>query len=183
MKRFATPQELLAYTGLLLDQMAALVAGHDADLDGDFAEFLGPHMRHIIEHYETLTGQLSPAGRPGAAVVLDYDARVRDVRVQSDPAFALARLSQLRVALEPLAAWPVDAFDQPLELHAQGGGQGEFYMASRSSWLRELMFLASHCVHHFAVIKLHALQHGKDLGAHFGKAPATVAHESAPNMQ
>ena len=177
MKSTARPADLLAYIDLLLVQMADLASRHDADADGPFGEIVGPHLRHIIEHYEALTGQIE-ASRGPEAVVVDYDSRVRDQRVQTEPAFALVRISLLRSALATLAAWPDASFSRPVVVQTVGGLQGELAFAAQSTWQRELGFLASHTVHHFAVLKTHASHQGRDLGAHFGKAPSTVAHET-----
>jgi hypothetical protein len=135
-------------------------------------------VRHIIEHYEALTGPCAQAA-PAMGAVVNYDARKRDLSVQTEPRVALERVAALRSALQAMAAWPDAAFAAPLALHSQGGEMGELCFASPSTPLRELAFLASHCVHHFAIIKLHAQQKGQDLGPYFGKAPATVAHEAA----
>jgi hypothetical protein len=178
MKSTGRPSDLLAYIDSLLAQMADLAARHDAASDVPFSETVGPHLRHIIEHYEALTGQIE-ASRGAAAVVVDYDSRARDQRVQSEPAFALARITLLRSAVATLAAWPEAWFHRPVEVHTLGGSQGEFAFAAQSTWLRELGFLASHTVHHFAVLKTHASHQGRNLGDQFGKAPATVAHETA----
>jgi hypothetical protein len=42
---------------------------------------------------------------------------------------------------------------------------------------RELLFVSSHTVHHFALVAHYCKTAGVDLGADFGKAPATMAHE------
>ena len=175
------PRQLLDYTDALLAQMDAVVAGHCARTDGSFSDFVGPHVRHILEHYEALSAQIEQAGNSADAPVVDYDARARDQRVQTDPEYARKRITRLRASLQTLADWPETAFVSAVRLRVQGGVQGEFYVELPSNWLRELMFLASHCVHHFAVVKLQAQQRGTDLGEHFGKAPTTISHQSRPH--
>jgi hypothetical protein len=178
MKPHATPQALVDYNTALLHQLSVLVAQHHNAQDGPYAEFLGPHVRHIIEHYEALI-QPAKASRDTVPKVVNYDARERDLQVQTVARVALERIATLSAALQAMASWSPAAFAAPLELRCQGGEQGQLCFATQSSILRELAFVASHCVHHFAMVKLHALQHGKDLGPHFGKAPSTVAHETA----
>jgi hypothetical protein len=39
------------------------------------------------------------------------------------------------------------------------------------------VFVASHAVHHFALLHAYCLQQGIPIGENFGKAPATVANE------
>ena len=171
-------RQLLDYTDALLAQMDAMVARHCVQAGDCFSNFVGPHVRHILEHYEALSAQIEPAGNAADALVVDYDARARDQRVQTDPVYARKRIALLRASLKTLARWPDAALVKALQVRAQGGMHGDFYMEVPSNWLRELMFLASHCVHHFAVVKLQTMSHGTDLGANFGKAPATLSYES-----
>ena len=67
----------------------------------------------------------------------------------------------------------------PVRVCGQCGGAGEFSFNHPSSIGRELAFVASHTVHHFALLAAHCQQHGIPTPADFGKAPATVAHERA----
>lgn len=179
----ASATQLLGYTQTLLAQMSALATEHDAATDGAFSDFVGPHLRHILEHYEALSTQLAFADDTANPPVVDYDARARDLRVQTDPAYAVQRIALLAATLAPMAQWTDAHYARPLRMRAQAGVQGEFYVEVASNWLRELMFLASHSVHHFAVVKLQAQQRGKDLGEHFGKAPATVSHAFRAPLQ
>ncbi len=174
----ATAHDMLGYTDSLLAQMAALVRGHESAADGEFSVFLGPHVRHIIEHFEALVVQLRSDPQQPERCVVDYDARLRDLAVQTQPAVALQRIAALRGSVELWAELPVQAFERVVSVQVLAGNAGELSITTQSTVLRELAFLASHCVHHFAVIKLRAQQGGKDLGADFGKAPATVSHES-----
>lgn len=64
----------------------------------------------------------------------------------------------------------------PVVVQLRGGLDGEDNFISFSSLARELLFLASHAVHHYAVIKMHCAAQGISLGEDFGKAPSTVRH-------
>ena len=48
-----------------------------------------------------------------------------------------------------------------------------------SSVGRELQFLVSHTVHHYALIRLLLEDHGIYAGEEFGVAPSTLAHQRA----
>ena len=50
---------------------------------------------------------------------------------------------------------------------------------SQSSVLRELQFLISHTVHHFALIRMILLDQGVQTPAGFGVAPSTLKHEAS----
>ena len=53
---------------------------------------------------------------------------------------------------------------------------GEFNFEVESSLGRELVFVASHAVHHYALLAAHLRQLGLPVPEGFGLAPATVAH-------
>ena len=106
--------------------------------------------------------------------VIDYDARARDPAAEQQHAVADERIRGLKAQLTELAG---RAFPEPVAVHMRGGLAGEEALLGHSTVSRELMFLASHAVHHYALIRVHAMQQGIDLGADFGKAPSTLRHE------
>lgn len=162
---------LLQFNLQLIDQALDLAAAWAAmGPHGEAAE-VGAHLRHVIEHWDAL---LWPA-RPGLA---DYDARPRDAALQTQPALAAARLMLLRRALcEALRSWDASRLAQPLRVQGLCGTAGQWSFATPSSLGRELAFVASHAVHHFALLRDLLLRHGIGLDASFGKAPATVARD------
>ncbi len=165
----AEATRLLGFNHHLLDQALGLVAAHERPGAPPFATPAGAHLRHVIEHYEAL---LIPR-RPGT---VDYDSRRRDPEVERSPRAARARLQALQQCLQ---LWRDAALGAVLQVRGQGGTAGEFGFEVASTLGRELAFLASHTVHHFALLKPHCLQHHLAVDADFGKAPATVAHERA----
>ena len=78
-----------------------------------------------------------------------------------------------------MADWSVQALERPLSVKTQVGALGEFEVTTRSSVGRELVFLASHTAHHFAVLQAYCEQLGLCAPAELGKAPSTLAHERA----
>jgi hypothetical protein len=165
----ATSLRLLDFNRQLLEQALSLVAAHEQPGAPPFAAPVGAHLRHVIEHYEAL---LIPH-QPGTA---DYDNRRRDREVERSPRAARTRLQALQQCLR---LWHDASLDLPLSVRGLGGLAGEFGFEVPSTFGRELAFVASHTVHHFALLKAHCLQHGIATGGDFGKAPATVAHERA----
>jgi len=161
-------QALLRFNRDILDAALAVVAGYESAAPQRFAEHAGPHLRHVIEHYEALIARGNGA--------IDYDARARDTAVERCPAVARGRLESLKTLLAGGSAAMLAA---PVAVRTLGGVNGEQSFTTISTLGRELMFLASHAVHHFAVLKLHALAHGVALAEELGKAPATIAHERA----
>ena len=160
-------QRLLQFSSDVLTQALALVASHEHPGAPDYAAPVGAHLRHVIEHYEAL---LFPA-EPGNA---DYDRRPRDRELERQPTLARTRLIALQARL---LQWTDAHLDSQLRVRGLGGLAGDFEFAVQSSGGRELVFVASHAVHHFALLQPHCRQHGIAISAQFGRAPATVAHE------
>lgn len=165
----ADDENLLAYAGNVLGQALALAVAHERPGTPPFAEHVGPHLRHVIEHYESWLGALG-------SEQIDYDRRARDAALERSPALARTRLQAIQ---KRLVQWPRLQLAAPLRVRAGIGMAGESICLVDSSFGRELLFVTSHAVHHFALLQLHCRQHGISLGDDFGKAPATVAHERA----
>jgi hypothetical protein len=167
--------QLCAYTRAVLSQMADMVQPYVGGPAKTYGEHVGAHLRHIIEHYETLANALASSAPSSSQVcVSDYDARGRDPFLEADPEVALTRISLLHHALGDI---PDPLMDRPVDVHTRGGVQGEHNFSTRSSVARELMFLNSHATHHFAILQGYARQRGETLGVGLGRAPATVAYE------
>ena len=160
---------LLSFNQQLLEQSLTLVAAHQADGRLHYGDFIGAHLRHLIEHYEALL-----IGARGGGV--DYDQRARERELETNTGLARSRLLSLQAQL---ACWHPATLDRPVRVAGKGGMAGEFAFSVSSSIGRELAYLASHAVHHFALLKAHCQQHGIAVDADFGKAPGTVAHERA----
>jgi hypothetical protein len=168
-----TMERLLGFNQQVLDQALAVVGGHAVAAASrsapPFAGPVGAHLRHVVEHYEALVHGL-PLG------VVDYDGRPRDRQLETSPTLARDRLLGLR---QVLGLWSPEMLGLSVQVLGQGGISGDFDFCVASSVGRELYFLASHAVHHFALLAPHLQRHGVPVPTHFGKAPATVANEIA----
>lgn len=126
----------------------------------------GPHFRHVLEHYSCFLAGV------GARRV-DYDSRPREAALEVDPAAASRRAREL---LDRLGALADTQLETPLEVRLECGEGTESDQWSRSTVRRELQFLLSHTVHHYALIGLLLDQQGIDPGPDFGVAPSTLRH-------
>ena len=160
-------QRLLQFGIDVLGQGLALVAAHERPGAPAYAAPVGAHLRHVIEHFEALLTTAEPG-------VVDYDQRPRDRELERRPTVARARLEALQARL---SAWTDAQLAAPLQVRGLGGMAGEFDFAVASSAGRELVFVASHAIHHYALLQAHCRQHGIGVDAGFGRAPATIAHE------
>lgn len=161
-------ERLLQFNVAVLGQAFPLMVFRGHAAAPAYSYPIGAHLRHVIEHYEAL---LLPR-EPG---VVDYDGRPRDRDLQRNRCVALRRLHRL---LHRLNAWTAADLETPVQVLGRGGLAGDFGFAVGSSIGRELVFVASHAIHHYALLKPHCIQHGIPIGAEFGRAPSTVAHES-----
>ena len=127
----------------------------------------GAHVRHCLDFYDCFLAGLG-VGR------VDYNLRERDEATSLDPLRALDRLEATIHALEER---PILGPHTSLMVRAEGPGDPRDPSAwSRSSIGRELQFLLSHTVHHFAIIALTLRLHGVEPGETFGVAPSTLSY-------
>ncbi|MEZ5979058.1 MAG: DinB family protein [Planctomycetota bacterium] len=135
----------------------------------------GAHFRHIYDYYRCFLRDVD-GGR------VDYDLRDRDPRFETERDHAVACLGDLVERLGDLAergsGAGEDPFaDRPLEARMDAvGDAGEFGHWNLTTVQRELRFLVSHTIHHYALIALILKVKGFDCGPDFGVAPSTVEH-------
>lgn len=131
---------------------------------GDWSP-VGTQYRHVVEHYQCLVEGVAD-GR------IDYDARPRDAAVEQSRSRALEVTRGLERELAGLTRLPATL---ALAVQLQCDADGEACW-TESTWGRELQFLVSHSVHHFALIKLLLANDAIGLDRAFGTAPSTLSH-------
>lgn len=125
-----------------------------------FAYGAGSHFRHCLDAYTCFLRDL-PLGS------LDYDQRERDETLAQNRQAARQRIATTKALLHELAP---HSTSELLRVRQDG-----LPWASSSS-ARELQFLLSHTVHHYALIALLLRWQGVTIAEDFGVAPATLAH-------
>ena len=173
-----TATQLCDYTSAILGQMSQVIQPYVSSQSGDYAAHVGAHMRHIIEHYDALV-QAFKSWKAGAELRChaDYDARERNLEVETNPLEAIRRIGLIVEIFGSNSGMKRSDMECVVEVYIRGGLNGEYDFCTQSSVARELMFLNSHATHHFAILQGYAKQRGQTLGAGFGRAPATVAYE------
>jgi uncharacterized damage-inducible protein DinB len=138
--------------------------------ESPFPGGIGAQVRHCVDFYDCLLGSMV-GGR------VDYARRGRDPRTETDRAHALERLRELIGALERLDATRAQ---RELWVRSEAAPDAEEEHAwTRSSMRRELEFLLSHTIHHYALIVVLLRLHGHKTPAGlegFGVAPSTERH-------
>jgi hypothetical protein len=177
-----TAAQLCDYTSAILGQMTPVIESYVGQRASDYAEHVGAHMRHIIEHYDALLKSVTVL-QTGTTTVckVDYDARERNLEVEANPLEAIRRIKRIAATFGSDSGMQASDMAQVVQVHVRGGLNGEHDFCTLSSVARELMFLNSHATHHFAILQGYARERGQTLGAGVGKAPATVAHEQRLN--
>ena len=140
-------QTIIQQNQSLLEQAIQLISSLPVSLYSQcckevFSSSIGQHMRHCIEHYD----ELFIAQDEARAV--HYHARPRNTEVETDPKVAVNRLRFICNQLDRMEG-------ENVSLEVSDGGVAE---PSGSSLSRELEFLVSHTVHHFALITVLANQ-------------------------
>jgi len=124
---------------------------------------IGAHFRHCLEFVNCfLTGIEN--GR------VDYNRRGRKSLLESDREYAIAEFSRTIQSLENLSL--PETANALLVKPEDSAGDEEYWCAS--SIERELEFLQSHTIHHFALIGFKMRAAGFRLPAEFGVAPSTL---------
>lgn len=154
-----------------LRQGADLLQRFDDDIytrptnDRPRAAGIGPHFRHCLDFYRCFLRDLE-SGR------IDYDLRDRQPELETSVVTALAAVESIMTSLSILGD---EHARQEVEVHHdEVPGEESVTSWQRSTVARELRFLASHTVHHYALIAHLARDLGVEPAADFGVAPATL---------
>ena len=129
-----------------------------------FHSTIGAHFRHVLEHYRCFIAQLDSR-------LFCYDKRERDQLLECDADYAARTIDELKAALLAIddshfeAAYLIDDQQtaEPVSTTLQ----------------RELLFLQSHTVHHYAIIGAMTRAFGNKPKDDFGVAIATREHQKA----
>ena len=126
-----------------------------------FQSNIGVHFRHLVEHYICFLEQWQSG-------LIRYEQRRRDLRLEMDLNYTEMTLLSLCEKLKNIDAVtiqvPLKITDQPFSQQIESGLE------------RELLFLHSHTVHHYAMIAAMARSLGNTPKQGFGVAIATQIH-------
>lgn len=122
---------------------------------------IGQHVRHILELFDCLVCQ-SESG------VINYDLRERNLQLESDPAAALAKITELQSR--------ISISDRELILFPDQNPNTE---GIKTTYNRELLYNLEHCVHHQALIRLACFNLSYvSLPESFGVANSTIRYQA-----
>lgn len=153
----------------LLQQGTQLLSRHDertfsATDPASYGSGIGAHFRHVLDHYRSFLDGVSVG-------LIDYDNRDRNTPEENDLSLALESLASIQSLL---AAAEIDV-ESSVKVKVCASTEGED-LHSNSSFGRELQFLVSHTVHHYALIAIASRMQGIYPHDAFGVAPSTLKY-------
>lgn len=123
------------------------------------ASSIGAHIRHDLDFVNALLNGIAERR-------IDYNARPRNPRVENDREYAI---EQLRLSCRRLLSLTAEMLTRLVVVRSEIDED----IWHTSSISRELEFLHSHTVHHYALIAGMIADAGYSAGAAFGVAPST----------
>ena len=122
---------------------------------------IGKHIRHNLNFLEAVLAGIG-SGR------IDYAARSRDVRIETNRSFAIAKIEEVLDALRGLS----ESFNRNVTVVSEADPA----IVHSSTISREIEFALSHTIHHHAIIRRMLNDAGSELAADFGVAPSTLEY-------
>jgi uncharacterized damage-inducible protein DinB len=139
----------------------------------DAKSTVGVHFRHCIDFYSCFAAGID-AGR------INYDLRERNSAVETNRRAAIEKIESIIEALRGLSA---EDAGREVQVITEDSSDGRALDWSRSSMKRELQFLLSHTIHHYAIVAASLRQRGIEPGEEFGVAPSTLRHWRAQSAR
>ena len=167
---------------LIQDNITCLQQGKDlinSMTDDDYTEpnpklesgSIGAHIRHNLDHYLCYLRQ-SPQAQ------VNYDDRSREEGIEKDRKVAAEHIDFIIQQISELSDTDLDQKIQVI----MDCGSGDPENWCESTPRRELQFLASHTIHHYAIVKMLCLNRGIKTTSDFGVAPSTIKAMKSMNL-
>ena len=160
-----TNQDILSQIDELLQVIS--YSAYSSPLEVLHGSTIGQHVRHTLELYQCLYEQ-APLG------FVDYDARSRDLRLETDLAFSSSLIQQLKNWLSE------SLLNTSLSMKVFLGSEDPQHTI-HTSLSRELLYMIEHAIHHLAIIKIAITGQFPEIQipAHFGVAYSTLRYRES----
>lgn len=140
--------------------------------EGLYGSSIGQHVRHCLDHYLSFLKGV-PQGE------IDYDCRERLGETECLTDCALTGVREIREALLEIKKGEAATGDFVKVRMDCGGVKNDW---QGSTLARELQFLVSHTVHHYAMINGMARRRGISIEKKFGFAPSTLKYRESASI-
>lgn len=135
-----------------------------------FQSSIGQHMRHILDAYAALQNAIE-----GNASCIDYEKRTRGSGVETNLHDALTVVDDVKSWLCSLSACQLNESYEAVH-QVTNAKNGRVF--SSTTVERELIFLISHSVHHFALLRSMLSCMSYSISSELGKANSTICYEN-----
>jgi len=149
----------------LLDDIS--LADYQEVLTPHFSSSIGGHIRHIVDHFLALK-QASTSGE------INYNKRNRHADLEQFPQSAIATCESITAWLEETRS--TQLLNQRVLVTTDIDISHTKGTTCESTLERELVFVASHAIHHYALIRIIRNMQGKALPEFFGYASYTISY-------
>ena len=154
-----------SFLGLLTDQQ------YGAPVSQLGGQRIGPQFRHVLEHYQSFFDGLKAENAVRLCEV-DYENRKRDLRLEVNRSFAIEAAHAISRTMRSLHELKPRT---SLLVKREEGLAPDCW--TDSSVAREMQFLLSHTIHHYALIGMISRCLGVQPPDDFGVAPSTLRHQ------
>ncbi|WP_375748585.1 DinB family protein [Vibrio sp. HN007] len=127
---------------------------------------MGEHLRHILDLYHAVINEAQTG-------VIDYDHRRRGAAVERERTIGIDELLQVKNWLENIET---ETLQKQVTILSEATISSQKICEVKSTLQRELLFVGSHTIHHFALINVVAKYLKLETDARFGYAPATATY-------
>ena len=134
-----------------------------------FSASIGQHIRHIVDHFTSLMRGLE-------TTTVDYNYRSRQSEIETSLAVAISQLHHIKTWILTLTE---SQLLQALSVVSDINVHHNHHVTVQSTTARELVFCASHAIHHYALVKIIRQLQGAQVDVNFGVAPATIAYQQS----
>lgn len=157
-----------SYIAIVKQAVELLDTLSEQEYQQTFSEYptgsVGMHVRHVIDHFRALEQGIHKG-------LVDYNVRHRCTAAESSTAEAKSLLSKVISWLESLDE---SCLNKAISVRSEIDIERTLSSTVNSSVARELVFVSSHAIHHYAVIRLLCVKQNKQVPEFFGYAPATI---------
>lgn len=128
---------------------------------------IGQHVRHTIEFFQCLMEGFVTG-------TINYEARKRNITIETDLMYTLQLLNKLCEEIKN-----VRSFSSPLMIkvgYYEASGECSEYV--KTNFMRELVYMTEHSIHHFALIRIGIQENFRHIGIvpEFGVAYSTLRY-------
>jgi hypothetical protein len=167
-----TPDLVVASQDVLLQALGLLFNIWDATYSrmvaAPYSASIGGHYRHILEHFQCLVRGV----RSGE---IDYDARERNPRLETDVTYATIATCDV---LRAIKNYTEEGLARSCKVVNSVSYESADTSVMESNIGRELAYCAGHAIHHYAIIRLICSHFGIEVPKEFGIAPSTLKSRS-----